>query len=32
MARQVEDIYRGALDRRIAEVRASPAMEADFSR
>jgi glycosyltransferase involved in cell wall biosynthesis len=32
MARQVEDIYRGALDRRIAEVSASPAMEADFSR
>jgi glycosyltransferase involved in cell wall biosynthesis len=32
MARQVEDIYRGALDRRIAEISASPAMEADFSR
>lgn len=32
MTRQVEDIYRGALERRYRERRASPALEADFSR
>lgn len=32
MARQVEAVYRGALDRRYREGRASPAVEADVPR